>query len=93
MNFTYEDTFPTVNIEALACGLPIITYNTGGSPEIIDDKCGFVIEVGCFKEALSILEKGRILNPKDCIDRAMIFSQKNMIDAYLHLYKKIMGNG
>lgn len=93
LNFTYEDTFPTVNIEALACGLPIITYNTGGSPEIIDEKSGFVIEVGCFKEALSILKKGRVLNPMNCIDRAKIFSQKNMIDAYLHLYKKIMGNG
>ena len=34
-NPTYEDNFPTTNIEALACGTPIITYNTGGSPESI----------------------------------------------------------
>ena len=33
VNLTYCDTYPTVNLEARACGLPIITYNTGGSPE------------------------------------------------------------
>ena len=35
-NPTYEDNFPTTNIEALACGTPIVTYDTGGSPEIIE---------------------------------------------------------
>ena len=33
VNLTYLDTFPTVNLEALACGTPVITYRTGGSPE------------------------------------------------------------
>ena len=35
VNTTYEDTFPTVNIEAQACGTPAITYKTGGSPESV----------------------------------------------------------
>ena len=33
VNTTYEDNYPTVNLEARACGTPVITYNTGGSPE------------------------------------------------------------
>lgn len=33
INLTYCDTYPTVNIEAIACGTPVITYNTGGSVE------------------------------------------------------------
>ena len=37
VNLTYLDTFPTVNLEALACGTPVITYRTGGSPEAISD--------------------------------------------------------
>lgn len=35
VNLTLEDTFPTTNLEALACGTPVITFNTGGSPECI----------------------------------------------------------
>ena len=35
-NPTYEDNFPTTNLEALACGTPIVTYDTGGSPEVIE---------------------------------------------------------
>lgn len=31
INPTYADNFPTVNIESLACGTPVITYRTGGS--------------------------------------------------------------
>lgn len=34
-NPTYEDNFPTTNIEALACGTPVLTYDTGGSPEAL----------------------------------------------------------
>ena len=34
-NPTWEDTFPTTNLEAMACGTPVVTYNTGGSPETV----------------------------------------------------------
>lgn len=47
-NPTYEDNFPTTNIEALACGTPVVTYNTGGSPEALEigrEKSGG--DVGC----------------------------------------------
>ncbi len=46
LSTTYADTFPTVNLEALACGTPVITYKTGGSPEAIDGKTGKVIKQG-----------------------------------------------
>ncbi len=32
VNPTYSDNFPTTNLEALACGTPVVTYRTGGSP-------------------------------------------------------------
>jgi glycosyltransferase involved in cell wall biosynthesis len=32
-NPTYEDNYPTTNLEAAACGTPVVTYNSGGSPE------------------------------------------------------------
>lgn len=37
-NPTYEDNYPTVNLEAQACGLPVITYRTGGSVESVPNK-------------------------------------------------------
>ena len=44
INPTYEDTYPTVNLEAQACGTPVITYRTGGSPESVPSEN--VVEVG-----------------------------------------------
>ena len=44
INLTYEDTYPTVNLEAKACGTEVVTYNTGGSPESV--KKENVIEPG-----------------------------------------------
>lgn len=37
INPTLEDNFPTTNIEALACGTPVVTFNTGGSIESVLD--------------------------------------------------------
>ena len=33
VNPTHQDNYPTVNLEAEACGTPVVTYNVGGSPE------------------------------------------------------------
>ena len=46
VNPTYADNFPTTNIEALACGTPVVTYRTGGSPEAVTEGCGAVVEAG-----------------------------------------------
>lgn len=35
VNMSYEDNYPTVNLEAIACGTQVITYRTGGAPETI----------------------------------------------------------
>lgn len=44
VNTTYEDTYPTVNLEAQACGTPVITYRTGGSTESVPQN--YVVEQG-----------------------------------------------
>ena len=46
LNLTYRDNYPTVNLEALACGTPVITYRTGGSPECLDGKNGRAFDKG-----------------------------------------------
>lgn len=88
INPTYEDTFPTVNIEALASGTPIVTYMTGGSPELIYDKCGVVVNVGDYKEmvkALGILEK----NSELCRSYGKNYCMSNMYKSYVKLIENV----
>lgn len=85
-NPTYEDNFPTTNLEALACGTPVITYNTGGSPEFIDDsKC--VIEKGNIESVRNILR-----GTKFQITKSDSISNIYMIRSYLDLYAKCVKN-
>ena len=42
-NPTLEDNYPTTNLEAIACGTPVVTFDTGGSPEsAFSDEIGTV---------------------------------------------------
>ena len=45
-NPTYEDNYPTVNLEAEACGTPVITYDTGGSAETIHNPESIAVKTG-----------------------------------------------
>lgn len=54
-NPTYEDNYPTTNLEAIACGTPVITYDTGGSSESIGNKNGAVVSKGNLNDAWSSL--------------------------------------
>ena len=91
VNPTREDTFPTVNLEALACGTPVVTFRTGGSPECIDENCGCVVETN----NVDILEQEirRICNEKPfseaaCIRRAAGFDMRDRFEEYVRLYEE-----
>ena len=90
VNPTREDTFPTVNIEALACGTPVVTFQTGGSPEIIDETCGRVVELDDIemlqKEIVKVCEESPY-TAQACRKRAESFERKDKYLEYLQLYK------
>lgn len=93
VNPTYSDNFPTTNIEALACGTPVITYQTGGSPEAIDEKTGVVIEQGNIKALCeAILDmKNNPLTSSDCRDRAeALFDKDKCFEKYIALYNSLI---
>ncbi|MBP8959653.1 MAG: glycosyltransferase [Bacteroidales bacterium] len=95
LNPTYVDNFPTVNLEALACGTPVITYNTGGSPESIDDLTGIVVDkgdIGGLKNAvMNVLNSNDKYTPDLCRKRAEEkFSAKERFTDYLNLYKELV---
>lgn len=91
INPTRIDTFPTVNIEALACGTPVITYDTGGSPEIIDDKSGIVTESktveSTVKAICKIGRKTRYIE-ECCIRRSQQFSLEKMAEKYIAIFQE-----
>lgn len=86
-NPTYEDNFPTTNLESLACGTPVITYNTGGSPEAIVTNNGYVIEKGDLNAFLYCLNSVDTLNN---INLEENFSKETMIGNYIELYKQLI---
>lgn len=90
VNLTYEDTFPTVNIEALACGIPIITYNTGGSVEIIDNNNGFVVEQGDIQSLFSLIKSINKFRKDDLLDSAKKYDKHHTYNNYIELYGKIL---
>lgn len=95
LNPTYVDNFPTTNIEALACGTPAITYNTGGSPEAIDGNTGFIVEQGDIEGIIfaiqEILNKGEENYRYNCRQRAeKLFDKNSRFKEYIKLYKDII---
>lgn len=94
-NPTYEDNFPTTNIEALACGTPVITYLTGGSPEAVDENTGIVVEKGnynAFVEAINKIRKnGKASYSNACRKRAVEqFNKDDRFLDYIKLYDEII---
>ena len=87
-NPTYEDNFPTTNLEAIACNTYVITYNTGGCSEEVDENTGCIVEKGNLDEVLNILYRNDIYNKFDN-KKHFKFSTQNMIDSYIKLYNEI----
>lgn len=95
VNATLEDNFPTTNLEALACGTPVITFDTGGSPESIDDSCGRVVPKGD-AEALrqAILEEQREPKSREaCVRRAGLYRKEDRFQEYIALYHQLTKRG
>ena len=97
VNPTYSDNFPTTNLEALACGTPIVTYRTGGSPEAVTEDTGLVVDKGDFDGLVvaieKIIKKGKSHYSNACRQRAVSFYNKNdRFEDYIKLYDSLILN-
>lgn len=92
VNPTREDNYPTVNMEAVACGTPVVTFNTGGSPEIIDETCGAIAEKddtdAMYNEIIRICET-KPYSEEACLKKANSFDAWRKFENYVQLYRKI----
>lgn len=93
INPTYADTFPTINLEAMACGTPVVTYETGGSPESLTDKTGIVVkqgDVNAMAEAIKSL-KIKPLYAEECRKHAeKCFDKDRCYMKYVSLYEALL---
>lgn len=95
VNPTYEDNFPTTNLEALACGTPVITYKTGGSPEAIDDSTGIIVEQGNINKLVDAVNQikshGKQNYSDACVDRAhRLYRKEDRYKEYIDLYESLL---
>lgn len=91
VNPTREENYPTVNMESIACGTPVLTFRTGGSPEILDENTGSVVECDDIdaleREIIRICDE----NPysmEACLTRAKSFDMNERFEEYIRLYEK-----
>lgn len=89
-NPTREENYPTVNMEALACGTPVVTFNTGGSPEMLDETCGAAVAKddndAMYNEIIRICEK-KPYSLEACIKKAKGFDKNEKFEEYIRLYE------
>ena len=91
VNPTREENYPTVNMESIACGTPVVTFDTGGSPEILDDKTGGVIpcdDVDALKKEIIRISENKPYNEEDCLERAKSFDMDKRFRDYVELYRQ-----
>lgn len=93
VNPTYEDTYPTTNLEAISCGTPVVTYRTGGSPESITSSTGRVVDKGDIAGLAKAIEELCAENREEiqsvCREYAVAhFDKKECFEKYIELYEK-----
>lgn len=91
VNLTHADTLPTVNMESICCGTPVITYNSCGSPELVDSETGIVVEEN---DQNGIVQALRIAQEKDwntCAEVGKRIFDKNICyEGYSAVYRELL---
>lgn len=86
-----EETFGKVSAEALACGTPVVCFNSTANPELVGEDCGEVVPVGEIDEMISairrVLSNGKQFYSKNCRDFAKENFDKNKnLEKYIDLF-------
>ena len=92
INPTIQETLGLVNVEANACGTPVITYATGGSPETINENSGIVVDKFDYKkfaEAINNLKNNYYFIEDKVIENSKRFDKQLMLENYKKLFNSL----
>lgn len=95
VNPTLEDNLPTVNMEAIACGTPVVTFASGGTPETVpNEKVGAAVKRGDIDAMVCQIKKFAALDKletaKICRQTALDnFDAKTAFKKYIDLYESL----
>lgn len=91
VNPTLADNFPTTNLEALACGTPVYTFDVGGSKEAVNDFCGRIIHCGDYAGLLSDILKFESMefDKTKCREQAEKYDKYKQYGLYMDVYRKM----
>lgn len=92
INPTLEDNMPMVNLEALACGTPVVAFATGGCPEAIDESCGAIVpkgDVQAMAKAVRSIAPRKAELTEACLRRSTLFDSEGCAAAYYRLYQEM----
>ncbi|MCX6765156.1 MAG: glycosyltransferase family 4 protein, partial [Candidatus Nealsonbacteria bacterium] len=86
----WEEPFGLYFVEAMACGTPVISFNRGSVPEIVENgKTGFI--VNSTKEMADVIKNIDEIKRSDCREHVeKYFSVKKMTEGYTDIYNKII---
>lgn len=91
VNATHADTLPTVNMESICCGTPVVTYNSCGSPELILSGCGKVVARGdqgaLIDATLSVIDR---IDGASLAAAREAFDKNKCYEKYIELYKDMI---
>lgn len=76
-------------MESICCGTPVITYNCCGSPELLDENSGFVVNENDIDDILEKQEAIKKAPPQiDILAAHKRFDKNTCYKGYLEVYKK-----